>query len=43
MDNVVANLRIVGGQNGYYACKNAILLYRDGLPKAQGERCVNLA
>lgn len=30
MDNVVANLRNVGGQNDYYACQNAFLLYRDG-------------
>ena len=30
MDNVVANLRNVGGQNDYYAAQNAFLLYRDG-------------
>ena len=30
MENVVANLRNVGGQNDYYACQNAFLLYRDG-------------
>ena len=30
MDNVVANLRNVGGQNDYYASQNAFLLYRDG-------------
>ena len=30
MNNVVANLRNVGGQNDYYACQNAFLLYRDG-------------
>jgi len=30
LDNVVANLRNVGGQNDYYAAQNAFLLYRDG-------------
>lgn len=30
MDNVVANIRNVGGQNEYYACQNTFLLYRDG-------------
>lgn len=30
MDNVVARLRNVGGQNDYYAAQNAFLLYRDG-------------
>lgn len=30
LENVVANLRNVGGQNDYYAAQNAFLLYRDG-------------
>lgn len=30
IDNVVAKLRNIGGQNDYYACQNAFLLYRDG-------------
>lgn len=30
LDNVVAKLRNIGGQNDYYACQNAFLLYRDG-------------
>ena len=30
IDNVVARLRNVGGQNDYYAAQNAFLLYRDG-------------
>ena len=30
MDSIVANLRNTGGQNDYYALRNAFLLYRDG-------------
>mgnify|MGYP000930336107 CR=1 FL=1 len=30
MDGIVANLRNTGGQNDYYALRNAFLLYRDG-------------
>lgn len=30
IDGIVANLRNTGGQNDYYALRNAFLLYRDG-------------
>lgn len=30
MDSIIANLRNTGGQNDYYALRNAFLLYRDG-------------
>lgn len=30
MDDIVANLRNVGGQNDYFAAQNTFLLYRDG-------------
>lgn len=30
IDGIVANLRNIGGQNDYYALRNAFLLYRDG-------------
>ena len=37
MDSIVANLRNTGGQNDYYALRNAFLLYRDGYDLAYSD------
>ena len=41
IDGIVANLRNTGGQNDYYALRNAFLLYRDGYDFAYSDSRYN--